>query len=83
MSGIWVFLAYGFALGLALYLLYRFKALAWYWHLSAMAVALGMGFVAPPPGYDLAFGACFAFLMVWGLGGILMYNTHHPRHKHA
>lgn len=88
MSGAWVFLGYGLALAAALLLLYRFKALAWYWHVISLAAAVSLGFVPPPQGwsgptFDLLFGVLFCFLMVWGLGGVLMFRTHHPKHTHA
>ncbi len=88
MSSLWVILAYGAALGLALFLLYQFKAQAWYWHGLSIAAAVSMGFIPPPQGlagpiYDLLFGALFAFLIVWGVGGALMFRTHQAHHKHA
>ena len=49
MSGIWVVLAYGAALALAVFLLYWFKPLTWYWHvLSAAACARARADATPP-----------------------------------
>lgn len=88
MSTYWVLLVYAFALGLPLYLLWKFKPLAWFWHLVSCAAALALGLMPPPagwqgPSWDLAFGGMFLFLMVYGVGGIVMQGSRHPRKRHA
>ena len=45
-----------------------------------------MGFVRTPeawksPAIDMAFGAVFVLLAVWGIGGLVAFHTH--REKHA
>ena len=86
MSSALVVLIYLTALGLPILLLYRFHALAWYWHLFAIAAALALGFVPTPaewktPAFDVAFGFCFILLMVWGVGGLVMFPRHHDHHQ--
>jgi hypothetical protein len=29
---------------------------------------------------DLAMGAVFIFLMIWGIGGLIVYRPHRTRH---
>lgn len=86
MSGISVFLAYGAALALALFLLYRFQSQTWYWHVLSAGAALLLGLIRLPagwqrPAFDLVIGSSFILLFAWGLGGVLMYGSH--RHRHA
>ncbi len=50
-----------------------------------LAGALVLGFIPTPPNWktpalDMTFGFCFIALMVWGLGGLLLF--HGPRHTH-
>jgi len=83
-----VVLVYASALGLALLMLYLFKAQAWYWHLLSLAAAFGVGLMPPPAGWqgpvvDLLFGTVFIFLLVWGVGGLLVSGSRSPRRKHA
>lgn len=85
MSAMWVFLSYGISLGLAVFLLYFFHARSWYWHMLSVLLALGLGLVPPVqnwqgPAYDLILGSIFVFLLIWGIGGMLMFKTHHERH---
>ena len=87
MTGLAV-LVYFLAIGIPVYLLYRFHSQAWYWHLLAIAAALGLGFVPTPSewksaGFDLAFGFCFILLIVWGIGGLVVYHPHEKHAKHA
>jgi hypothetical protein len=70
-------------------LLYAIHSRPWYLHALAVAVALALGFVQPPPewkgvAFDLAFGATIAFLLVWGIGGLVtIHYGHHHKEKHA
>ena len=78
-------LVYLLAFGIPLYLLYRFHSLAWYWHALALLAALSMGFLEAPQEwhtavFDLAFGAAFVFLLVWGIGGMVRVHRHRERH---
>jgi hypothetical protein len=56
--------------------------------LAALA-ALGLGFVPTPPewkseAFDLMFGFAFILLLVWGIGGLVVFRPHRPhREKHA
>ena len=86
MSSLIVVAVYLGALAIAILLLFELRNLAWYWHAASVAVALAIG-VMPPlehfvgPAYDLAVGAIFIVLMVWGLGAPLFH--HSPDHAHA
>ncbi len=78
-------LVYLAALALPVYLLYHFQAQRWYWHVLAVAVAIGLGFVPIPPdlqrrGFDLVFGFTLVFLLLWGVGGLIMPHRHRERH---
>jgi hypothetical protein len=80
-----VVLVYLLAIGIPVYLLYRFRSQAWYWHGLAIAVALALGFVPTPPSlksaaFDLVFGSVFILLMIWGVGGLLVFRPHRERH---
>ena len=86
MNMIWVLLIYGAAAVLAVAWLYFFHVRTWYWHALSIVAALALGF-APPPSdpwrgqvYDLIVGFIFVLLMVWGIGGTLLFKTHHVRH---
>jgi len=77
-------LLYLLAIGLPIFLLYRFHSRSWYWHLLALAAAMALGFVPTPPAWktealDLVFGFAFILLLVWGIGGLVVF---HPRHSH-
>jgi hypothetical protein len=89
MLAILVYLA---AIGIPSALLYRFGTRALFWHCLALAVGLGLGFLPIPsvfhgPAYDLAFGATFIVLLIWGAGGIIFSRTaphdHGGHAKHA
>lgn len=85
MSGTIVALTYSTAALLALVLLYFFHAKRWYWHLMAVAAALMIGVMTPPEGwasqrYDLAIGAIFFFLCLWGIAGMFFRHTHEQPH---
>ncbi len=71
-------------------LLYLYRDLSWYWHVLAISLALGLGLMPSPAGWDtpgmsLVFGFVFTALMIWGLGGLVLYRPshHHHRQKHA
>jgi hypothetical protein len=88
MSPVPAVLVYLAAMALPALLLWRFHALHWSLHLLALAVAIGLGFVPIPPemqrpGYDLLFGFVFIALLIWGVGGLVLYATHEHHHKHA
>jgi len=90
MSSVWVVLIYLVALAVPVYLLYQFRAQAWYWHMLCVAGALALGFVPTPPAwktqtFDLMFGFSFIFLMIWGVGGLILFHDdgHHERRHHA
>ena len=79
-------LVYLVALGGPLWLLHRFGSQMWFWHALAIAAALVLGFIPTPVEFkgvatDLVFGFCFIFLMVWGIGGLVVHRPH--VHKHA
>ena len=83
--GLLAVLVYILAIGIPVFLLYRFRSGAWYWHLLAIVGALALGFVPTPAElksstFDLAFGGVFIFLMVWGIGGLIVFRPHHERH---
>jgi hypothetical protein len=85
MSSMLVFLGYGFSLVLAVVLLRFFHACTWYWHVLSLALAVGLGLMPAQaawqgPAYDLTVGMLFVFLLVWGIGGLLMFQTHHEKH---
>jgi hypothetical protein len=73
------------ALAIPIYLLYRYHAQTWFWHILAIAAGLSLGFVSIPPelqrrGFDLLFGFLMVVLLFWGVGGLIIYRTHHPKH---
>ena len=76
---------YILAIAIPVSLLYHFHSSAWYWHVLAVVIALALGFVPIPAEFksttfDLAFGGVFIFLMVWGIGGLIVFRPHHERH---
>ena len=78
-------LIYLVAMGFPLWLLQRYGSQTWYWHGLAIAASLVLGFIPTPVewkgiGTDLAFGFAFVFLMVWGIGGLVVYRPHLPPH---
>ena len=88
MSG-WAVLVYVLGIGIPVCLLYRYHSQSWYWHVLAIAAAVGLGFVPTPAEwksatFDLVFGFVFILLLVWGIGGLIVYHPHRPHHeKHA
>jgi hypothetical protein len=78
-------LVYLLAIGISVYLLHHFHSRAWYWHLLAILGALGIGLIPTPQAwkttaFDLIFGFVIALLLVWGLGGLLVWRPHRERH---
>jgi hypothetical protein len=76
MSPVWVVLAYGSSVLLAMLLLYVFHSRAWYWHLMSAGLAIALGLVPLPaewagPQTDLLVGFLFLLLLVWGLAAPL------------
>ncbi len=82
-------LVYLLAIAVPLYLLYRLGSQAWYWHALSIAAALALGIVPTPPewksaGVDLLFGFALTFLLLWGVGGLVVFRPHiHAHEKHA
>ena len=86
-------LIYLVALAFPVYLLWHFRAKAWYRHMLSIVAALALGFVLTPATwktqtFDLVFGFGFIFLMVWGIGGLVLFpshqdHSHHQRHHHV
>jgi hypothetical protein len=88
MSSTLVLAVYVAALAAPLLLLYFYRSRAWYWHMLAVIGAFVLGFVPTPPAWktpalDMAFGVTFIFLLVWGIGGLLMFHQPRGHHKHA
>lgn len=87
MLAMWVFLAYGASVVLALVLLYLFHS-RWYWHVLSVLAAFAVG-LSPPvngwdgPGRDLIYGSVFLFLLVWGLGEPFLHHFHRHGLHHA
>jgi hypothetical protein len=78
-------LIYLLAIGIPISLLYRFHPQSWYWHLLAIVAAFGLGMVPTPAtwktvGFDLAIGFVFVLLLVWGVGGLVLFRSHRPKH---
>ena len=78
-------LVYLVALSVPLWLLHRFGSRLWFWHALAIAASLVLGFIPTPVelkgvAVDLIFGFAFIFLMVWGIGGLVVYRPHLHRH---
>ena len=85
MFGMLAILVYLIALGLPLWLLHRFGSLQWFWHTLAICGALVLGFIPIPVEFkgiaaDLFMGFAFVFLVVWGIGGLVVYRPHLHRH---
>ena len=85
MFSVFAILVYVAAMAIPAWLLYLFGSGHWYWHVLALLVGLLLGFIPLPPafsnaGYDMALGFTFVFLMVWGIGGLLMIRPHHEKH---
>ncbi len=85
MLSMFAVLVYLVALGLPIWLLYRFGSATWPWHILAIAISLVLGFIPFPAalkgaGADLIFGFVFTFLIVWGIGGLVVYRHHLHRH---
>ena len=83
-----VVLVYLVAIGLPVALLYFFRAQAWYWHTLSLAAALCLGLLPMPAGWEsagmtLLFAFTFAVLMIWGIGGLVLFRPHHKHEKHA
>ena len=82
-------LVYLLAIAIPIYLLYRFGSESWYWHALSIAAALALGIVPTPPGWkgagvDLLFGFALTLLLLWGVGGLVVFRPHvHTREKHA
>ncbi len=86
MPGWLVFLVYGVAFFLAVWMDYEFPRVGWYWRVVAMMVALAIGLTPPPPqfagsGFDLSVGAIFTFLFAWGVSEALFRLFHLPHHS--
>jgi hypothetical protein len=78
-------LVYLLAIGIPLFLLYFYRSQSWYWHVLAILAALGLGFVPTPAGwktagFDLGIGFVFILLLVWGVGGLVVFRSHKERH---
>jgi len=90
MSSMWAVLAFAAAVAVPAWLLHQFGTFRWYWHLLAIAVALALGLAPTPPALinpvsELITGVVFLFLVVWGIGGLLLFRPHQAKHheKHA
>ena len=86
MSGMRAVLIFTAAAAIPAWLLYRVGTFRWYWHLAAVAVALAIGLAPRPaalanPVSDLLTGAAFLFLLVWGVGGVLLFRPHETKHR--
>ncbi len=84
MSPVLVFLSYGTAFILALFLLWHFHAKPWYWHVLSLAVAAAIGLTPLPepfrgPGCDAFVGTIFVFLFFWGVAAPFFHAAHHHR----
>ena len=87
MLAMWVFVAYGASVALALLLVYLFHA-RWYWHVLSVLAAFVVGLTPPLAGFDgptrdLIYGTVFLFLLVWGLGEPFVHRFHHHGMRHA
>jgi hypothetical protein len=86
-----VFLVYGLAFSLAVYMDYRFPRIGWHWRAVAICFALAIGFTPPSaalngPEFDLLVGSVFTFLFVWGISEAffrLFRLPHHTTRRHA
>lgn len=78
MQLVWVALAFGSAILLALALLYAFHT-RWYWHALSVLASGAVGLTPPPEGWhppDLLVGSVFFFLLIWGIGAPF-FRAHH------
>lgn len=87
MAAIWVFVAYGISVALALLLVYLFHC-RWYWHVLSVLAAFGVGMtptlpVLNGPTRDLLYGSVFLFLMVWGCAEPFVHRFHRRPVEHA
>jgi hypothetical protein len=81
-----VVVVYSVALALAIFLDWRFGKIRWYWHVAAIALALTLGFMRPleglaGPKWDIAVGALFTFLFVWGISEFFFKVLRIPHHR--
>ena len=81
MSPALVFVCYGTATVLALFLLWRFPAKPWYWHVLSLAAAAALGLTPFPepfrgPSWDALVGTIFVFLFCWGVAAPLFRVAH-------
>jgi len=77
-------LVYLLAIGIPVYLLHHFHSQAWYWHVLAILGALGIGMVPTPPAWktaasDLIFGFVIGLMLVWGIGGLVLWRPHREK----
>lgn len=85
MFGMLAVLIYLLALAIPVGLLFRYGSQHWFLHILAITAGLGLGFMPTPVelkgiATDLAMGFAFLFLMVWGIGGLVVYRPHLHRH---
>ncbi len=85
MSGWIVFLVYAAAFSLAVWLDYYFPRVHWGWRVAALLLAISLGFTPPSPSwtgpeFDLAVGAVFTLLFMWGLSEAFFRVFHIPHH---
>lgn len=85
MSNWAVFLSYGGALALSVWLLWRYSHVRWYWHLVSVVLALGVGLMPMReswnrPSIDLIIGSLFLLLLFWGAGEWAFRVFHIHRH---
>lgn len=86
MSSAVVVAAYGCAAILPFVVLHFFGARAWYWHVLSICLAFALGFAPIPeqwhdPALDVAIGAVFTFLLVWGVAAPLFIPKHRPHSR--
>jgi hypothetical protein len=76
---------YVVAMAIPIYLLYRFHSQAWYWHALAVIAGLALGLMPgtvllQTTGGTLLYGFLFIVLMIWGIGGLILYRPQHQKH---
>lgn len=86
MPGWIVLLVYAAAFSLATWADYYFPRVHWYWRVFAVALALAIGLTPPSPRltgpeFDLAVGAVFTLLFVWGISEAIFRLFHLPHHS--
>lgn len=84
-SGV-VLAVYGCAAILPFVVCHFFGARAWYWHVLSICLAFALGFTPIPekwhdPALDVAFGAAFIFLLIWGVAAPLYIPKHRPHSR--